>query len=44
MFTIEHNTWKRVKNLDNAKNIVANFKGRLSIEVRRQEKIDIVEK
>ena len=42
-FTAEHNTWKREKNLENTKKVVAKIERRLSIEVRRQEKLDIEE-
>ena len=33
-FTAEHNSWKRKENLENAKEVVAEFEGRLNIEVR----------
>jgi len=31
---VEHDSWKREENLENTKEIVAEFKGRLNIEVR----------
>jgi len=31
----EDDTWKREKDLENTKEVVAEFEGRLSIEVRR---------
>ena len=34
-FTVEHNTWEREEDLENAKEVVAKFEGRLSIEVRK---------
>jgi len=32
---VEHNSWKREENLENTKEIVAEFEGRLNTEVRR---------
>jgi len=40
---VKHNSWKKEKDLENAKEIVAEFEERLNAEVRRQEKLDIVE-
>ena len=42
-FTVEYDTWKRRKNLGNAKEVLEEFEGRMDAEVRRQEKIDRVE-
>jgi len=39
----EYNIWKREENLENVKKVVAEFERRISIEVRRQEKLNIVE-
>ena len=39
-FTIENDTWERGENLGNIKKLVNKFKGRLSVEVRRQEKVE----
>ena len=39
----EYDIWERKENLENVKKVVAKFKERLSVEVRRQEKIDLVE-
>ena len=39
----EHDSWKREEELENTRKIVAEFKGRVNTEVRRQEKLDIVE-
>ena len=40
---IEHDTWEKGEDLENVKKTVAEFKGRLSVKVRRQEKLDIAE-
>jgi len=42
-FTAEHDTWERREDLGNAKEVLKEFKGRIDIEVRRQEKIDRAE-
>ena len=42
-FIAEHNSWKRKKDLENAKETIIKFKERLSIEVRWQEKLDRIE-
>jgi len=42
-FIIEHDIWKREKNLKNIKEVVVEFERRMSIKVRRQEKLDMVE-
>ena len=41
-FTAEYNMLEREKDLENAKKAVAEFERRLSAEVRRQEKLDLV--
>ena len=38
---MEHDSWEKEENLENARELVNEFKGGLSVEVRRQEKIDI---
>jgi len=43
-FTAEHGTWERREDLRNAKEVLEEFEGRIDAEVRRQEKIDRVEK
>ena len=43
-FTVEHDTWERKEDLGNVEEALEEFKGRMSAEVRRQERIDIVEK
>ena len=40
----EHDIWKREKDLENTKDVVAKFERRVNIEVRQQEKLDRVEK
>ncbi len=42
-FMIEHDIWKREKNLKNIKEVVVEFERRMSIKVRRQEKLDMME-
>ena len=38
-FTAENDIWEREKDLENARELVEEFEGRLSTEVRRQERI-----
>ena len=40
---MEHDSWKREEDLENAKEVVAKFEGRINAEVGRQEKLDIME-
>ena len=40
---VEHDSWKREEDLENAKEVVAKFEGRINAEVGRQEKLDIME-
>ena len=40
----EYNTWEKKENLGNARETVEELEGRMSAEVRRQEKLDIIEK
>jgi len=42
-FIVEHNTWEKKEDLGNAEEVLEEFKGRMKAEVRRQEKIDMVE-
>jgi len=42
-FTAEHDSWEKKEDLENAKEVIAEFERRISVEVRRQEKLDIVE-
>jgi len=39
-FMVEHDTWEKKKDLENAREVVEEFEGRMSTEVRRQEKLD----
>jgi len=41
-FTGEHNTWKKRKDLGNARKALEEFEERMNMKVRRQEKLDIV--
>ncbi len=43
-FTAEHDTWEKREDLENAKKALEEFEGRMDVEVRRQEKLDMVEK
>jgi len=42
-FTAEEDTWERKENLKNVKEALEEFEGRMNVEVRRQEKIDMAE-
>ena len=42
-FMAEYNSWEKEKDLENIKEVVAKFKGRMNAEVRRQEKLDVAE-
>ena len=42
-FMAESNIWERKEDLENARETLEEFKGRMNAKVRRQEKIDIVE-
>jgi len=41
-FTAEHDTWEKKEDLGNAKEALEEFEGRMNVEVRRQEKLDMV--
>ena len=43
-FTAEHDIWEREENLGNIRKAIEKFKERMSVEVRRQEKLDMMEK
>ena len=43
-FTAEGDTWGKKKDLENTRETLEEFKGRMNVEVRKQEKIDIAEK
>ena len=42
-FTVENDIWGKEEDLENAKEIIAEFGKRISTEVRRQKKLDLVE-
>ena len=42
-FTAEGDTWERIENLKNTKEAIKEFERKMSVEVRRQEKIDMAE-
>jgi len=42
-FTVEHDIWERKEDLENAREVLEEFEGRMNTEVRRQEKLDMVE-
>jgi len=43
-FIVEHDTWERKEDLENAREALEEFEGRMNTEVRRQEKLDMAEK
>ena len=42
-FTVEHDTWEKEVDLGNAREVVEEFEGRMSAEIRKQEKVDRIE-
>jgi len=40
-FMAEHDSWKREEDLENTKEVVAELEGRVNIEVRQQEQLDM---
>ena len=42
-FTAEGDTWERIENLKNAEEAIKEFEGKMSVEIRRQEKMDMAE-
>ena len=40
---VEHNSWEKEEDLENTKELVAEFKRRMEVEVRQQEKLDMAE-
>jgi len=42
-FTVEHDSWEKKEDLENAKEVVVEFEERRNTEVRRQKKLDVVE-
>ena len=41
---VKHNLWENEEDLENTREIVEEFEGKMNAEVRRQEKLDMVEK
>ena len=39
---MEYNTWEKKEDLGNARKVVEEFEGRMSTEVRRQEKLNMM--
>jgi len=39
----EHDSWEKQKDLENTKELVTEFEGRMNAKVRRQEKLNLVE-
>jgi len=42
-FTVEHDSWKRKEDLESTRKVVTEFEGRVNVEVKRQEKLDMAE-
>ena len=42
-FTAEQNSWKKEEDLENARELVEEFKEKINAEVRKQEKLDMAE-
>jgi len=42
-FIAEHDSWKKKKDLENIKEVVVEYEGIMNTEVKRQEKLDMVE-
>jgi len=40
---VEHDIWERKKDLENAREVLEEFKGRVKTEVKRQEKLNMAE-
>jgi len=40
---VEHNTWEKEEDLGNARKVVEEFERRMNTEVRRQEKLNMME-
>ena len=42
-FTVEHDSWEKEKDLENTKEVVVEFEGRMNAEIREQEKLNLAE-
>jgi len=40
---VESNTWEKREDLGNTREALKEFEGRMNVEIRRQEKLDIME-
>jgi len=40
---VEYNTWEKEKDLENARGVVEEFKEKMSMEIRRQERLNRIE-
>ena len=40
---VKHDSWEKEEDLENAKELVAEFKRRMEVEIRQQEKLDVAE-
>ena len=43
-FIVEYNIWKKDIDLENTRKIVKKFKERMGVEIKRQEKLEMVDK
>ena len=42
-FTVNNDTWKKEKDLKNAKKAAVKFERKMSVKVRKQKKLDLIE-
>ena len=42
-FMAEYNTWEKEKDLENARGVIEEFKEKMSMEIRRQERLNRIE-
>jgi len=42
-FIVENNTWEKKEDLGNIREALEEFEGKMNVEVRRQEKLDVAE-
>jgi len=40
---VEHDSWENKEDLENTKEVMEEFEGRMNTEVRKQEKLDMAE-
>jgi len=41
---VEHDIWEKREDLENTREVLEEFEGRMNVKVRRQEKLDMAEK